>query len=133
MNSVSLVAATMFFAFTSTSCSHSSGHAKAIPFACSQPAPYAGKEIFFKAKVLALKEKSLHMDFDGFGVDFSSVEIRFDDPSQWSGIRASIYYRDEPVLNGVRLSSGTTFEFKLTPPSCLDQPWLFLSDLSKRP
>ena len=99
------------------------------PPSCHQAAPASGQLILLRAEVIGFEEKNLHVDFEDFGTDFSSVEVRFREPPPWDGIAASIYFQGEPVFRGETLREGASIEFSVVPPACLDQPWLFLSSL----
>lgn len=96
---------------------------------CPKPAPQSGERIAFEARVTGFKYKTFHVDFDTFGTDFSKVEIEFLSPPSWAGLKDGVYYQGDAVLKGVKLDIGSRFGFSAVPPACLDDPWLYLSEL----
>lgn len=126
---VVICSVTCVIALTSCAQKNSEG-VRRIAYACNSPAPSTGEPASFRAEVVSLRQNSLHVDFDGFGADFSSIEVKIRAPLHWSDVMVDIYYQGVPSLNGVEPMTGIAFDFKATPPPCLDQPWLFLSDIA---
>lgn len=123
------LAVILFAALANSSCSHGAVRDDLVPYRCELPAPTAGQPATFTADAIGQRANSLHIDFEESGADFSSIEVRFTSPEKWAGVVTSIYYQGEAVLNGAPVEVGASIEFQAVPPACLDQPWLFLSDL----
>lgn len=100
--------------------------------ACENKSIPSGEEIDFHVKVVAFERSALHLDFDAFGADFSSAEVLVESPDAWRGTLLNAYYQGLPLLGGKELTLGSSFNFKAIPPICLDQPWLFLSDIEAK-
>ncbi|WP_157477125.1 hypothetical protein [Lysobacter sp. Root690] len=113
------------FLFSLSSCAHSSG-ATLTPYRCrDMPPTDSGQKIFLAGTISETKENVLHMDFDGFGVDFSSTQFDVLSPSEWKGRRYPIYFQEEELADRGRAPANGMVSFDITVPACLDQPWLF--------
>ena len=123
------VALSVLFALGFSGCSHVTPAVDREPYSCIRPSPAANQKIFFTAKVVAIKQSDLHVDFESGGADFASIEVVVTAPEQWRDVREKIYYQDEPKIDGVKLEMGSVFQFEAKSPACLDQPWLFLTDI----
>jgi hypothetical protein len=107
----------------SAACSSHTEGARVVRQICEAPPTSAGEAVQFQAVVLARAENDLHVDFDSFGADFSSITVQFSDPPQWRDLSAKLCYQDEAVLDGVVLTVGTSFGFRAVPPHCIGRPW----------
>lgn len=108
-----------------SSCSHSSG-ATLTPYRCrDKPPTDSGQKIVLVGTVGETRKNVLHMDFDGFGVVFSSAQFDVLAPSEWKGRRYPIYFQTEKLVDGGRAPANGVVSFDITVPACLDQPWLF--------
>lgn len=90
---------------------------------CVAPPTPMGEAVQFQAEVIAQAENNRHIDFDGFGADFSSLTVKFNSPPPWEGVVVDLHYQDEAVLNGVALLVGSSFQFDAAPPECINQLW----------
>ncbi|WP_395792985.1 hypothetical protein [Aquimonas sp.] len=90
---------------------------------CLAPRTVIGQAVHFQAEVLAQTENNLHIDFDGFGADFSSLTVKFSSPPAWSGVVVDLHYQGEPVMDGVALLVGSSFQFEAAPPECINRLW----------
>lgn len=124
-----VISAATVFSLAASACSHTANRQALVPYACSQPPPSSGRAVTFTASVIDSEANSLHLDFDAAGADFSALVVRFSDPGAWGGVMARIYHQGETSLGRAELDVGSTVKFVAIPPPCLDQPWLFLSDL----
>lgn len=115
-------------AIISASCAHKDLTLRSV-YHCENESASSGEEVDFYVKVSAFRKDALHLDFDTFGADFSAVEMLVESPEAWRGTLLDVYYQDLPLLSGRELAPGASLNFKATPPPCLDQPWLFLSNI----
>lgn len=110
-------------ALGSSACSSHTDRVRVVRQACEAPPATAGEAVQFEAVVLAWAENDLHVDFDRFGANFSSITVKFTHPPQWRDLTAKLYHQGEAVVDGVVLAVGTSFVFSAIPPDCLDRPW----------
>lgn len=111
------------------SCTHKNLISENSNYSCENQSASSGEDVDFYVKVIAFKKDALHLDFDTFGADFSVVEMLVEAPNAWRGTVLGAYYQDLPLVSGRELMLETSFNFKAVPPPCLDQPWLFLSNI----
>lgn len=110
-------------AICSSECTSRMEGVRGVPQVCEAPPTLAGDAVQLKALVVAQADNDLHMDFDRFGADFSSITVQFNDPPAWRGVRTKLYYQGDAVVDGVVLGVGMSFRFSTVPPDCLDRPW----------
>lgn len=110
-------------ALSSSACSSRTERVWVVRQTCEAPPATAGEAVQFEAVVLSWAKNDLHVDFDRFGADFSSITVKFSDPPQWRDLTARLYHQGEAVVDGVVLAVGTSFGFSAIPPDCLDRPW----------
>ena len=99
--------------------------ARSLAYVCNDPSPGdVGDVVALSGTLKETKGNALHVDFDGFGVDFNSVRFDVSAPPKWAGRSIPIYYQGSasPQDSGL---PGAWINFEARVPACLDQPWLF--------
>jgi hypothetical protein len=118
-----LAVLTALLAFGCLACSPRPERVKLLRQDCVATPTAIGEAVQFQAEVLAQTKNNLHMDFDGFGADFSSLTVKFNSPPPWRGVVIDLHYQGEAVLDGVALPVGSSFRFDAASPECINRLW----------